>query len=189
MAYISRPKVPGVKRLPSRPRGPAKYRLNSIPRRQDSIFLNPPLEFDSPTTSNTEWWGYVAMSLITGTPKDFTKPPFTGGLDWQYQGAIEGGRMHRGGQVVDYIYQDEIGIRLQTGYWHFQQGADTYYKDLFLREHTKALSRIVDVYDVDFIHDVSGETCCKIFALALKGIQMPDPWRTGTFAPVYPGIG
>lgn len=186
----------GIGRRPPRPRKPSTryfgqefYKLRQKPRRLDNLFLNPPMEFASPTTSNGEWWIYLALAFVTGTPEDPTKPPFIGGENWTYQQDIEGGRMFRGGSVVDFVYDERIGLRTQTGFWHLQQGTDVIFSDLARSIRQDTLEQIIDLYDQHYLHDPSGEAACKVVALAIKGIQLPDPYRTGSFIPTYPGIG
>lgn len=180
--------LPKLSKPAARPRGPALYKLGSKPRRTGNLFLNPPLQFASPTTSNQEWIVYAALALVTGSPEDPTKPPYLGGDRWTYQEAIEGGRQFRGGQVVDFVYDNRIGLRTQTTYWHLQQGSQLYWEDIFLKTHQQSLPLIIDLFDQHYLPVGDGSAACRVVKLALKGIQLPDPFRTGTLQPAYLGI-
>lgn len=180
--------IPRLRKPAARPRGPALYKLNQTPRRLDNLFLNPPLTFDSPTTSNQEWIIYLAMALVTHSPKEPWLPPFNGGDDWQYQAEIEGARRIRGGQVVDFVYQERIGLRLQTTYWHLQQDSAKYFQDLALATTQQALPVMIDLWDHTYLPVGDGRRACSVVALALKEIQLPNPFRLGTLAPSVLGV-
>jgi hypothetical protein len=182
-------KPPSVAKRAARPRGPAIYRLGEDPGRGSKLFMEPPLAFDSPTTSNAEWLIYCAMWLVTRSPGDPRKPPYIGyPPNFTYQQSIDGGRMFLGGQVVDFIYKERIGVNTQTGYWHMQQGSDIYYQEIAERARTAGLEAVIHLYDIHYIEDSTGKAACAVTALALKKIQLPDPWRTGTFRPTYQGV-
>ena len=46
------------------------------------------------------------------------------GYDFTYQSPLQGGRMEKGGSVVDFLFINppDLGINVQGEYWHYAQG-------------------------------------------------------------------
>ena len=121
------PRPPKLRSEPVRPLGPRRYRLGTEPASVPDFF-EPPAGFPGPNiskahVSRTEWAAYHALSKVMGTPRDPRKPPFTGGVDWDYQtpDPIAGGRQIAGGAVIDFVIrrgEPPFAIRIQTNHWH-----------------------------------------------------------------------
>ena len=46
------------------------------------------------------------------------------GVEFTYQSPLLGGRMEKGGAIVDFLFNDppDLGINVQGEYWHYAQG-------------------------------------------------------------------
>lgn len=188
------PKLPGIgKPQPAKkldrfsifPRGPKHLKLGVRPARIGIGPGEPPLGFVNPKMHNSrsEWLVYWAIAKHKNDPPDPRKPPFTGSRkgEWFYQVQDQGGRVPAG-SVSDFQVKTPRGwiiIRQDTERWHVFASATQQMKDLFLKTHLKT-GKVVTVFDQDFIHDDTGAAVMKVVALALKGIEMPNPIRTGT---------
>lgn len=177
------------------PRGPKRLHLGQHPVYMDAGPGEPPEGFVGAHTSREEWWVYWAIAKHLNDPKDPRVPPFTGSRvgNWNYQaleGAGAGGRIP-GGSVTDYQVKTPtgwIGIRLDTERWHIFAGPNQQLKDLFIKTHTKSVQQTVTIFSQDFIEDESGEAVMKVVALALRGIEYPNPIRFGTARRTRPHI-
>jgi len=181
--FGANPKVPRLDYPTVAPRGPKLYKLAARPRILGVGPGEPPPGFVTAHTSASEWRYYWALSRVLGTPRNPRIGPFTGGVDWSYQKAIEGGRMEPGGSVVDFVVHQgtsTMGIRIQTERFHVFADAATQMKDLSTKIHVKALDKIIDIYDQWSIADRTGEATIKQVKRALQGIQEQDPLRFGT---------
>lgn len=170
-----------LKKFAVRPRGPEHLHLGQHPIRNSGPG-EPPVGFVGAHTSRTEWWFYWALATILDDPQDPRTPPFTGSRvgAWFYQVQEQGGRVPAG-SVSDFQIKTPTGwiiVRLDTERWHIFAGPNQQMKDLFLKTHIKT-GKVITVYEQDFITDESGEAVCRVAALALKGIEMPNPIRTG----------
>ena len=157
----------------------------------DSRFENPPPDFVGAHTSKTEWYCYLALSILTGLPKDPYQRPYIGGPPlWVYQKAEEGGRVP-GGSVSDFVVLNTngtamIGIRVETERFHIWTDAAQQQKDIYINSHLQMVTKIVRVYDQHFIDDPTGEKVCRVMSLAMKGIELPSPISFGTAMRVRP---
>lgn len=177
----SRPRV--TKKVPQRRFGPAIFKLNSKPERLGKGPGEPPVGLVTQWTSITEWYVYWAMAKVLGTPSDPRKPPFTGGVNWQYQKALDGGRQLRGGQVLDFVVfngTQSIGIRVETERYHIFTSAQKQAEDFYQRTHSSGVDIVISIFDQDFMGDPTGAAACKVVAEALKGQQPANPIRYGT---------
>lgn len=177
-------------RTPVAPKGPRIYHRASDPIFY-TAFTTPPQGFVTAHTSATEWMCYLALAILTGLPKDPFQRPFIGGPPiWVYQKAEEGGRVP-GGSVSDFVVLNtngtaQIGIRVETERFHIWTDGATQQKDIYIASHLKTVNKIIRVYDQHFIDDPTGEKVCRIMALAMKGIELPNPIFFGTAARVRP---
>jgi hypothetical protein len=177
------------------PKGPKHLRLGQHPIRIGVGPGEPPEGFVGAHTSREEWLVYWAIATHLDDPKDPRVPPFTGSRigRWHYQaleGAGMGGRIP-GGSVTDYQVQTPtgwIGIRLDTERWHIFAGPNQQLKDLFIKTHTRSVQKTVTVYSQDFVEDETGAAVMKVVALALRGIEMPNPIRSGLARRTRPRI-
>ena len=150
---------------------------------------DPPEGFIGAHNSVSEWEFYWAMARVTKSPKDPRKPPFVGGIDWEYQKPVGGGRIV-GGEVVDFVYvsarNKTIGIRVQTERFHIMTDAAKQMSDFFLKVETKGVDQVVDVFDADWIGDKTGRAICIVAANAIKGITRYSPIIAGTAQRIRP---
>lgn len=139
--------------------------------------------------SASEWMIYVALSFVTGDPPDPKRPPYIGGVTWAYQSPISGGRLERGGQVCDFMVHqpgsEEMCIRLQSERFHVQANHRKVQQDLYLKTHTRG-TKIVDLYEQDYIGDKSLRSACRVVANALAGREIYNPALFGTSRRVRP---
>lgn len=167
-----------------RPLGPRMYRLGKKPDVYGRGPGIPPPGFVTAHTSASEWRYYWALARIFRDPPNPRKPPFSGGKNWTYQGAIDG-RFTRdvGSSVVDFIVEQGtrvLGIRIQSERWHVMAGSTKIWKDFFAKTHQTGVDLMIDLYDQYSLSDKSGEATIKQVKNALKGNQEPDPIKAGT---------
>lgn len=172
-----------IEKAPQRVFGPSIYKLNVNPQKLGRGPGEPPTGLVTQWTSKTEWYVYWGLAKVLGTPKDPRKPPFSGGTNWQYQKALDGGRQIRGGQVLDFVIFNgsrTIGIRVETERYHIFTSAQKQAEDFYQRTHSSGVDIVVSIFDQDFIGDPSGASVCRVVAEALKGDQPANPIRFGT---------
>ena len=195
MSNLRFPSLPKGQRLPRpprltnkepvAPRGPKIYHRGEHPRLGDEPFLHPPDGFVMAHTSLPEWMAYLAFSMETGYPSNPWQGPFIGGPPvWVYQKAEDGGRVP-GGSVSDFVIlnwqgQANIGVRIETERFHIWTDAAQQAKDFTISTHLRRLSKVIRIYDQDFIDDPSGGKICALVALALKGQEKANPIYFGT---------
>lgn len=175
------PRLTPLRRPPVRPTGPRIYHLQKKPELEFAGPGEPPDGFVTAHTSKTEWWIYWAIAKVLNDPVDPRRPPFVGGQDWSYQKAEEGGRI-RGGQVLDFVVyagNRAIGIRVETERYHIFTSAHNQAHDFYLKTHSAAVDRIVNVYDQDFMGDPTGRAACVVISEALKGEERGHPVQFG----------
>jgi hypothetical protein len=181
------------------PRGPKHLRLGQHPFRIGVGPGEPPPGFVGVWGSREEWLVYWAIATHKQDPKDPRVPPFTGSRvgTWVYQSPQSpsvtsqmGGRVP-GGSVTDYQVQTPtgwIGIRLDTERWHVFAAPNQQLKDLFIKTHSRAVQKTVTLFSQDFVEDETGEAVMRVTALALRGIEMPNPIRFGTARRTRPRV-
>jgi hypothetical protein len=142
-------------------------------------FGEPPLGFNTGSTSASEWPAYWALSIIEGTPKDPRRPPFLGGDNWRYQRAFDDGR---GGAVIDFVvYTDteQVGIRIQTFRFHYEVDARKQASDTAQADYLGRFFRIEDVKEGDLIGDLTGASAIRAMKGAVLGINALNPLKAG----------
>lgn len=184
-----RPMPRGLEKLPTRPTGQRLYQFYKDPERAQGGPGEPPAEFVGVWSSKTEWMVYWALCRLLAPEKDPRKPPFVGveGV-FAYQKAEDGGRVP-GGSVTDFAVNTPtgwIGLRVETERWHIFTEAVRQVQDFFIKTHLRTMERVISLYDQHFIFDSSGSAVIKVVAMALKGIELPSPIRTGTAERVRP---
>jgi hypothetical protein len=175
-------KLPKPKRFPIKPTGWEHLKLGVRPLRIGIGPGEPPPGFVGAHTSRTEWLVYWALFRKLAPDANPRQPPFTGipGV-FVYQKIDDGGRVP-GGSVTDMQVATPtgwIGLRIDTERWHIFAGPNQQAKDLFIKTHLRAVQRVVTLYEQDFIADDTGEAVCKVVALALRGIELMNPIRSG----------
>ena len=78
------------------------------------------------------WEGSKPEYLCYTTLVDLGKTP---GEDFTYQSALQGGRMQKGGLVIDFefINPPDLAINVQGVYYHYEFGIETRARDLIAR--------------------------------------------------------
>ena len=58
------------------------------------------------------------------------------GTDFTYQSPLQGGRMEKGGQVLDFLFYDppDLAVNIQGVYYHYQFGVESLARDKIGRE-------------------------------------------------------
>ena len=58
------------------------------------------------------------------------------GVDFSYQSPLMGGRMDKGGAVIDFLFSNppNLAVNVQGVYYHYELGAETKARDIFARE-------------------------------------------------------
>ena len=76
--------------------------------------------------SKPEWIVYAALREIGYEP----------GEDFDYQSPLAGGRMDKGGMVIDFMFYNppDLAINVQGVYYHYELGAETRARDIMARE-------------------------------------------------------
>jgi hypothetical protein len=181
---IAEAKRPPVLRRASRlPTGPKLYRLNTAPAQLD-LFLVPPRDFVTATTSAPEWAAYNALAHIFQDPQNPRKPPYFGGADWNYQEAVLGTYTRQlGSAVLDFVVfrpYERIGIRIVTSRFHEAAGAKQQGYDALQVVTLGRQFRVVDVYESDLISDPTGQAAIIAMKRAIGLLASTDRIRAGT---------
>lgn len=139
----------------------------------------PPQGFLGGSNSLSEWLFYCACERELGPEGD----------QWTYQSSYLGGRRMRGGAVVDFVLftpRYNIGVRIQSFYFHLSATQEKQSSDLEQRTNLERYGlRIIDVYEQDYIGDLSGEAARRLVRMALNGQEMPNPRAYGVVKEVY----
>ena len=79
-----------------------------------------------------DWPGSLPEYLVNEALIRLGKEP---DLDFFYQSPFAGGRMQRGGLVIDFIFVNppDLAINVQGEYYHYEMGADIRARDLIAR--------------------------------------------------------
>ena len=79
-----------------------------------------------------DWPGSLPEYLVNEALIRLGKEP---DLDFFYQSPFAGGRMQRGGLVIDFIFVNppDLAINVQGEYYHYEMGADIKARDLLAR--------------------------------------------------------
>ena len=85
-----------------------------------------------PLEKPADWPGSLPEYLVNEALIKLGKEP---DVDFFYQSPFAGGRMQRGGLVLDFIFVNppDLAINVQGEYYHYEMGADTKARDLLAR--------------------------------------------------------
>ena len=85
--------------------------------------MNPPTEW---VGSRPEWMFYASLIDLGYQP----------GEDFTYQSPLMGGRLDKGGLIIDFIFDNPPGlaVNVQGIYYHYELGADTKARDRMARQ-------------------------------------------------------
>ena len=78
------------------------------------------------------WEGSIPEYITYQTFVELGKEP---GLDFTYQSPLMGGRMDKGGFVLDFIFTDppDLAVNVQGVYYHYEFGVETKARDIMAR--------------------------------------------------------
>lgn len=169
--------------LPPRPRSPTRLpRGPKLYQGARTIVAGPgepPSDFVRPTTSKTEWMVYWALAEIYKNPVDPRRGPFIGGPpDWAYQEGTGGDGTRSKPDFVIYRKKRLI-LRVQTEYRHLFTDIQKQTYDRLQKIFQSNYNDVVDLYDVDFVNDKTGQAVIIVVKNALGLIQRPDPIVAG----------
>ena len=101
--------------------------------------------------SKPEWAFYAALVELGYQP----------GEDFHYQSPLMGGRMDKGGVVIDFMFENppNLGVNVQGVYYHYELGAETKARDIFARQSLVAQGiTLIFVDEDDLEQDAIGTT-------------------------------
>jgi hypothetical protein len=85
-------------------------------------------------TPPSDWTGSVPEFMVfTSLVNTFKKVP---GLDFSYQNEKMGGRLDKGGLIIDFIFNDppDLAINVQGEYYHYGKGKFVMQNDIMIRQ-------------------------------------------------------
>lgn len=171
-----------------RPTGPRLYRVTKKMVRLGGPGAPPP-NFVGGANSASEWHWYWASMRVLDPQTDPRQPPFYGGQQWSYQ-SPQLGQFTRalGSAVADFVYhlgETLLIMRIQTGYFHLtapaaKQAIDTVQlRNLMGMAAGHMTVEVVDIYDVNFLSDTSGQSAIVLLKESLGLIRRVDPIVAG----------
>ena len=113
-----------------------------------SVIQSPPDEW---TGSLPEWMFYAALARLG----------YEDGVDFSYQSSQFGGRLDKGGMVLDFDFTNppNLAVNVQGVYYHYHLGADTKARDIMAREALAGLGiHLIFVDEDDLEQDPIGIT-------------------------------
>ncbi len=146
-----------------------------------------PDAFKTGKTSQSEWVLYWAMCKVHGTPEDPRRGPFEGDHGsppkWAFQKyfPIEGVTGKTNIDFVSYIGAKSIGIRLESERFHIEADPIQKALDEWLKLHNFTAFTIVNVFEQDYMADLSGREACVVMANASRGIESHGPLKLGNY--------
>lgn len=165
------------------PTGPRRYRQTSKSTiRIGGPGIAPP-EFLRASTSASEWMFYWASKRVLDPDQDPRQPPFEGGRLWTYQSAQLGNfTRQKGSAVVDFLYMlsyPYLAVRLQTYRFHLAVDAFKQASDMQQLIALYGKFDVVDVYEGDFIGDLTGQAAIIQVKKAIGLIKTQNPITSG----------
>ena len=95
--------------------------------------------------SGPEWITYVVLQQLGKIPDE----------DFTYQSPLMGGRLDKGGSVVDFMFKDppDLAINVQGNYYHYGMGTETATRDILARVQLASIGVILIFIDEDRLED------------------------------------
>jgi hypothetical protein len=78
------------------------------------------------------------------------------GEDFSFQTALMGGRMEKGGVVIDFLFSNppDLAINVQGEFWHFGLGPEVRARDIIAREQLAGLGiQLIFIDEPDILSD------------------------------------
>jgi len=86
---------------------------------------------------------------------------YTEGNDFTYQSSLAGGRLDKGGAIIDFLFYNppDLAVNVQGVYYHYELGAETKAKDIFTRQFLAGQGiTLIFVDEDDLLQDPVGIT-------------------------------
>ena len=102
----------------------------------------------------SDWPGSVPEFLVYAS---LIKQGKVEGVDFNYQSALMGGRLDKGGVVLDFIFSDpsDLAINVQGEYYHYGLGATFIQNDLIVRQQMAGQGiNLIFIDESDVLEDV-----------------------------------
>lgn len=102
----------------------------------------------------SDWAGSVPEFLVYAS---LIKQGKIEGVDFTYQSALMGGRLDKGGVVLDFTFYDppDLAINVQGEYYHYGQGATYIQNDLIVRQQMAGQGiNLIFIDESDVLEDV-----------------------------------
>ena len=99
------------------------------------------------------WPGSLPEYIAYITFEQLCKVP---GEDFSYQSARMGGRLDKGGVVLDFVFTNppDLAVNVQGGYYHYETGVSTQARDMFARAQIEGAGiRLIFIDDDDLFSD------------------------------------
>ena len=95
--------------------------------------------------SEPEWRCYASLLELGKIPEE----------DFIYQSSMMGGRMDKGGSVIDFLFRNppDLGINVQGNYYHYGMGVETATRDILGRIQLASQGIILIFIDEDHLED------------------------------------
>ena len=102
----------------------------------------------------SDWPGSVPEFLVYAS---LIKQGKVEGVDFNYQSALMGGRLDKGGVVLDFIFSDppDLAINVQGEYYHYGLGATYIQNDIIIRQQMAGQGiNLIFIDENDVLEDV-----------------------------------
>jgi len=95
--------------------------------------------------SEPEWITFVVLQQLGKVPD----------TDFTYQSPLMGGRLDKGGSVVDFMFKNppDLAINVQGNYYHYGMGVETAARDILGRVQLASHGIVLIFIDEDHLED------------------------------------
>jgi len=95
--------------------------------------------------SKPEWTTFAVLQQLGKVPD----------TDFTYQSPLMGGRLDKGGSVVDFLFRNppDLAINVQGNYYHYGMGVETKTRDILTRVQLATQGIILIFIDEDHLED------------------------------------
>jgi|TARA_R100000742_G_C4171186_1_gene9402 hypothetical protein len=120
-----------------------------------------------PAIPTPEWWVGSGPEYLCW--KALLSLGLRSGIDFEYQSQLAGGRLDKGGRVIDFMIYNppNVAINVQGVFFHYEKGTAVQQSDIMTRQYLATLGiKLIFVDEDDVIDDAKA-----IVADALAGID------------------
>ena len=120
-----------------------------------------------PAVPVPDWWAGSGPEYLCW--KALLKLGLKQGIDFEYQSKLAGGRLDKGGRVIDFMIYNppDIAINVQGVFFHYEKGAAVRQSDIMTRQYLATLGiKLIFVDEDDLIDNARA-----IVGDALAGID------------------